>query len=328
MKDIFKDITGHAIQKKKLSVLLEKKILPPTILFAGPEGIGKWKMAMRAAMSLHCSAQNPPCLQCPDCLRVEQGLHPDSVSIRPNEKGIIPIGSESGVEPGTVRWLLERLSIKPLSGVMTAQIDGIDRMRPEAQNALLKTIEEPSKGTYIFLIAGSISTVLPTILSRCFIIKFNFLHDDEVRAVLDKNGTCDSIVAGAAGGSVANAMLLREEEILEGIKNAMTDIKEQISTDFSFMENIARIEKKIGAEKLLDILGNIYRKNMEGALLGKNSQSELMEYFGEALFDRWEDCAAVIKILMQIRLELKRNINLINALRGLMYEKTALEQIL
>ncbi len=333
MNDIFTDVIGHPNQKKKLSVLLEKKILPPTILLAGPEGIGKWKMAVRAAMYLHCSSPNPPCLSCSDCLQVENGLHPDSVSIRPNEKGIIPIGSEGGGEPGTVRWFLEKLSMKALGGTTTALIDGIDRMRPEAQNALLKTIEEPSRGTHLLLVAGSVATVLPTILSRCFIIKFGFLRDEEVLQVLEANDAKKSellLIAEAAGGSVANAIVLRDEGILEGIKNAMRDIKEQIDTGFSTMENISQIEKKIGAEKLFDILINIYRKNMERILIpGAEKGAEkggIEDYFGEMLFDCMETASAVIRAIIQARLELKRNVNVINALRGLIYERTAVEQ--
>lgn len=331
MSDIFKDIIGHAIQKKKLSVLLQKKILPPTILFAGPEGIGKWRMAVRTAMYLHCGSPDPPCLSCPDCLRVEEGLHPDAVSIRPNEKGIIPIGSEGGGEPGTVRWLLERLSMKSLSGTTTAVIDGIDRMRPEAQNALLKTIEEPSKGTYLFLVAGSVATVLPTIISRCFILKFGFLRDEEVLQAIEENGPRESslsLIAEAAGGSMANAVLLQDEGVLEGIKNAMADIREQIRTGFSAMENISRIEKKIGAEKLLDILANIYRKNMGRLLIPDGAKGAVEDYFGEMLFDRMETALAVIRAIIQARLELKRNVNVINALRGLIYARTEMEQIL
>lgn len=335
MNDIFTDIIGHTIQKRKLSVLLEKKILPPTILLAGPEGIGKFKMAVRAAMYVHCPSPNQPCLNCPDCLQVEKGLHPDSVLLRPNEKGIIPIGSEGSGEPGTVRWLLERLSMKSLGGITTAIVDGIDRMRPEAQNALLKTIEEPSKGTYLFLVAGSVATVLPTILSRCFIIKFGFLRDDEVLQAVEANFPQAeelSLIAEAAGGSVANAIVLRDEGILEGIKNAMRDIKEQIDTGFSTMENISQIEKKIGAEKLFDILINIYRKNMERILIygaeKKAEQGGIEDYFGGTLFDCVETVSAVIRAIIQTRLELKRNINVINALRGLMCKKAAFEEIL
>ncbi len=330
MNDIFKDIIGHAIQKRKLSVLLEKKILPSTILFAGPEGIGKWKMAVRMAMYLHCGFPNPPCLSCSDCLRIEEGLHPDSVSIHPNENGIIPIGKEGSGEPGTVRWLIERLSMKSLSGITTALVDGIDRMRPEAQNALLKTIEEPSKGTYIFLIAGSVATVLPTIISRCFTLKFDFLHDEEVLQAIETMASQASelpLIAQAAGGSMANAVLLRDEGALEDIKNAMADIKEQINTGFSAMEHISRIEKKIGAEKLLDILLNIYRKNMKSVLLTGGIKGIIGDYFGEILFERVDTTLAVIKTIIQVRMELKRNINIVSALRGLLYEKTVSEQI-
>ncbi len=322
MKDIFKDIVGHAIQKKKLSVLLEKKFLPPTILLAGPEGIGKYLIAMRTVMSLHCASPDSPCLGCSDCLRIEQGLHPDFVSVRPNEKGIIPIGGEGSREPGTVRWLLERLSIKSLSGITTALIDGIDRMRPEAQNALLKTIEEPSEGTYLFLIAGSIATVLPTILSRCFIIKFNSLNEDEIRDILAKNNFQNphvNVVVESSGGSVGNALLLHEEGMLDAVKSAMADIKEQIVGGFSLMENVTRLEKKLGVEKLLDMLLNIYRKNLVGIIMPESGDTTIKDFFGEMLLDDGKTAAAVIRTMMQARMELKRNINLINLLRGLTY---------
>ena len=205
----FTGVTGHTDQTGRLTLLFEKNTLPGTFLFSGPSGIGKKLIAQRTIAAVFCTSSNPPCLDCRDCRQIAENIHPDFVFLSPNERGIIPIGSEDKKEEGSVRWIIERLSMKSVSGKRAALIDGVDHMRVEGQNALLKTIEEPSPGSVLFLIASGTAGILPTIISRCFGIKFAPLSVREILDLLEKKMLINEhspVIAEISGGSFENAV--------------------------------------------------------------------------------------------------------------------------
>ena len=165
-------IIGHSRQIKILEVLRRNDDIPQTILFSGKSGIGKKLVARRLLASLFCEAGDPPCLKCPSCLQAAGGTFPDIIELGPDEKGSIPIGDADRSEPGSVRWLIDRLSKKSISGTYGVLIDGAESISAAGQNALLKTIEEPQAGAHIIIITANRSLILPTILSRCMNLPF------------------------------------------------------------------------------------------------------------------------------------------------------------
>lgn len=319
----YSDIAGHERQKRKLSKLINNNVLPGTILLTGPSGIGKRMMAEKTIASLFCRDENPPCMQCHECRRIEEDVHPDYIHIGPNEKGVIPIGSEDRKESGSIRWFIDRLTKKSFSGVRAAMVDGVDRIRVEGQNALLKTIEEPSPGTFIFLLASATSAILPTILSRCFEIKFSPLSGDAIIGILGKNkliGRDVSVIAEISGGSVENAVMLAGENTLDEVRIACEGLGGFIRGEKSLGAEIPALEKKMGAERLVDILMNVYRQNLLNLVSHSDGGKICREFFGSAFLGDAEKVIKLQKVLFEARKAVTRNIGLVNTMRGLLFQ--------
>lgn len=175
-------------------------------LIVGPAGVGKRTLAALLAQSLHCSAPHrKPCGICPSCVRFASGSHPDAHRIQQQKRILID----------EVRALIAALSIVAYEGgVKTIQIENAEAMTPQAQNALLKTLEEPPGDTVFLLTAVSLAQILPTIRSRCRIVQLPPMAEEAVREALERRGISRDIAARAAalsGGSVGEALKMAED---------------------------------------------------------------------------------------------------------------------
>lgn len=310
-------IIGHARQLKVLSLMLESGTAPHSMLFSGRSGIGKRLIARRFLAALFCGAGDPPCLACPSCLQAAGGTHPDIIELAPDEKGNIPIGDADRSEPGTVRWLIDRLSKKSVSGRYGVLIDCADVIRPDGQNALLKTIEEPQAGAHIIIITSNKSLILPTILSRSLDLAFSPLSTDEVRDVLAAGGTAGDrgLAAALSGGSLETALALSDEGVLAGVREVCGEITSYLARGESLRLDLAALQKKIGMDQLLSILLTVYRALLMPGLGGEPAHPFLAEY---DVPDR-QKLAKLIKILLALRKGLANNLNIRNALKGMLY---------
>lgn len=133
------------------------------LLLLGPAGSGKSALADRLARALLCDTNKGlPCGRCRGCLLYESGNHPERIVIEP-EDGMIRIAQ--------IRQMQQQIYVKPVQGRRwVVLIRDADRMNPQAQNALLKTLEEPPQAILI-LTAGTLARLLPTIRSRCQIFR-------------------------------------------------------------------------------------------------------------------------------------------------------------
>lgn len=316
-------ITGHIKQIKNLETLLNKKKLPGALLFSGPSGIGKKIIAKRFLSSLYCEKENPPCLSCRICGQISSGTHPDFIEIAPNERGIIPIGGEEKQEPGTVRWLIDRLSKKSLYGRTGIILDGVDRITEEGQNALLKTIEEPSLEACFVLISSNRAKILPTILSRCLEIKFSPLSDKEIRQLLgteSAKGAESDLITGMAGGSMETAAILSEGSALDDILSILREIASFAKSSSAFNGDISALQKKTGFVKLLDIIINFYRLNLLSNIKKNNGIYTVFKdiFIGDSQF-----IINLIKIFLALKKSESQNINTRYALKGMLYSLSA-----
>ena len=188
----FDQIRGHQKILELLTRVVHTKRLAHAYVFSGLEGIGKRLTAVALAKNLLCSsAGGKSCGTCSACIQVDRGSHPDLTMIEP-EKGVIIIDS--------IRNLKRELSRKSFSGgYKVCLIDDADKMNLQAENALLKTLEEPTPDTVIILITGKPYRLLPTVLSRCQHLKFQPL------ALFDAS---ELIMAGVAGVERDDALLM------------------------------------------------------------------------------------------------------------------------
>ncbi|HPJ37124.1 MAG TPA: hypothetical protein PLT75_01670 [Spirochaetota bacterium] len=319
----FVSVSGNEVQREKLSALYRDGRIPPTMLFLGPQGVGKKLIAKQFLSAVFCTGKQKPCLECPSCRQMAAGTYPDYLEIGPNERGVIPIGSEDKKEPGSVRWLLQQMAIKSLSGSTGSVIDGVDTMSDEGQSAILKTIEEPKKGDHIVLIASSKAKVLPTIMSRCFEIKFGPIPRGDMETLLVGKGFSDEDAEGLAlmsGGSVAMAILLSDGDLRREVLDQCASISGYLRGEGFLSVDFSSLEKKLGKERLLDIMINIYRQNLIQVIDGKNDAG-----VWSALFVHDEQkLHLLIKVLLEIQKGLGRNLNIKNSLKGMLYSAFAL----
>jgi DNA polymerase III subunit delta' len=190
-------------------------------LFIGPEGVGKSTFALALAKALTCEAATGdllPCGRCGSCLQADAGSHPDiDVVAKPDERATIPLELLIGSAEHRMReGLCWRILLKPALGRRkVAVIRDADSLSEEAANCLLKTLEEPPEAAVIILVGSSLQRQLPTIRSRCQVVRFGPLSPDTIARVLESEETGGEPgeiepAAAASGGSLATARLLTD----------------------------------------------------------------------------------------------------------------------
>jgi len=197
-------LVGHDRQVRFFAKALGKGVLPQVLLFTGPQGIGKATAARMAAAALLCEAPGPfACGHCGPCRKVARAIHPD----------LREVGLETSEESGKSRTqivlpqvrsrVLEPLALPPYEGRRLVFIlDPADALNENAQNALLKALEEPPAYAHFFLVTANPGSLLPTVRSRCHEVAFAPLEPGEMRAFCERNGIeADEAALAVAGGA-------------------------------------------------------------------------------------------------------------------------------
>jgi DNA polymerase-3 subunit delta' len=220
-------IRGHDRILALFRQALARGRLASTFLFVGPPGIGKRTFALHFAQGLLCErvpeARLAPCGECSSCRQVVVGSHPDiEVVGKPADKSFIPVELLIGDAEHRMRaGLCYNISSKPFSGRRkVAIIDDADYLNKEGANCLLKTLEEPPPKSVLILIGTSEQRQLPTIRSRCQVVRFQPLAESDVAELLALHGYCDNpsrakVAAGRSGGSLERAALWCDEALVE-----------------------------------------------------------------------------------------------------------------
>lgn len=206
-----------------LTSLLAHGTIPHALLFTGIAGVGRTSAATAFAMACNCSgrelrmdaaaeaARVEPCAECAACRKIAAGNHPDVVRIGPS-------GQSIRIEQ--VRELCRLLSMKPYEARWRFVIvTDAQSMNAAAQNALLKTLEEPPEATVLILIARQTADLLPTIVSRCQHIGFKPIARAHLAAILSRAyGLAPreaALTAALANGSVSRALKMHRGRFLD-----------------------------------------------------------------------------------------------------------------
>jgi DNA polymerase-3 subunit delta' len=207
----FRDVSGHRRMVGLLARAIARDSLTPSLILAGPEGVGKRLIAVAIAQMLNCARRDAQdaCGECHACVRIARGGHADVLIVEAGESGAIKIEQ--------VRAAIDSAVYRPFEGRRRiAIIDGAEALTPQAQNALLKTLEEPLPASVFVLVTSTPDALLPTVRSRCAQLRFARLEIADVAAVLERShrfSHADAMKAAAASdGSVSRALELQADE--------------------------------------------------------------------------------------------------------------------
>lgn len=279
---IFDNIIGNEQNKEILRRIIENNNIAHSYMFIGKDSIGKMLFAREFAKSILCVNEEKPCNKCKSCIEFDTFNNPDFNILEPD-------GNSIKIEQ--IRELVKKVYEKPIvSNKKVYIINDSNLMTKEAQNSLLKTLEEPPEYVTIILIASNENLFLPTIKSRCTKIIFNKLSNSEIVAVLKKQynySEVSDLVLKIADGSVKKALNLREKE----------EEYTRINNLYSNLENIS----------IIDIINS-----KEEIFKEKDQTIEILEYINLIFFDRINTNTKYIecmKIIEDTKDRLKKNSN-------------------
>ena len=201
---MFENLVGNKKVKEYLNSTIENKNISHSFIFVGKPGIGKKQFAHQYAEMIMC-LQDGKCdgnsVKCDSCIKFEGNANPDYAEITPDGKTL---------KIEQIRNLQARIVEKPITSRRKVYvIDDADLMSEESQNCLLKTLEEPPEYAVIILIVSNESRILPTIKSRCVIIKFQPLTSKEIKQV--KPELSDDLIQ-LLEGSLLNAENIEQKK--------------------------------------------------------------------------------------------------------------------
>ena len=209
----FAQIVGHSKQLETLRLALAHGRLHHAYLFVGEAGLGKKTIGLSLAKAIHCSvASGDFCGECADCARIQDGNHPDVRLIE-------PLTGKKEISIQQIRELEKELNLRSFSGNKKIVIlDPATLMNLSAQNALLKTLEEPPNDSLLILIAASVGELLPTLRSRCLRVSFAPLAREQVAAFLvsEKKVSVEEakLLAAMSKGSLEAVAAVDSQELL------------------------------------------------------------------------------------------------------------------
>ena len=203
---MFEKIIGNKPIREMLTKSIENDTLSHSYLFIGIQGIGKKLIAKEFAKKILC-LEKKTVDNCKSCMELEGNNHPDFMCIEPE-------GNSIKIEQ--IRFLQKKIQEKPIiSNRKVYIIDDADTMTTEAQNCLLKTLEEPPEFATIILIGNNENAFLPTIKSRCMILTYQPIEEKEIQQYMQIHYGITNITSNQLAmfqGSIGKAILLKDKQ--------------------------------------------------------------------------------------------------------------------
>ncbi len=311
----FRDMIGHKKEIAHLEQAISTGKVSHAYIFSGEKGTGKKTLADAFALTLQCTADGErPCRKCHSCRQAMGGNHPDIIYVghdKPTSIGVEDIREQ----------LTGDIQIRPYNGNYKIYIiPDAEKMTVQAQNAILKTIEEPPEYAVIILLAANEQVFLDTIRSRCVIMNLKPVPDEQVKNYLMEQVQIPDyqadICVAFAQGNVGKAIRLASSEDFSMIKSSAMQLirnagRMEISEIIEFVKGIQ--DYKISIQDYLDILALWYRdmvyykatKDIDGIVF----RDDLRTIRETVKLCSYEGVEEVMKAIENAKTRLKANVN-------------------
>lgn len=311
----FKDVVGHnEIINYIRNAVTEHKVSHAYIL-NGERGSGKKMLATLFAETLLCEKGGPdPCNECHSCIQIDSGNHPDVIKVQHEKPSVISVDDIR-------KQVNDTVLIRPYQGQYKVYIiNDADLMNQQAQNALLKTLEEPPKYVVFLLLTENADLLLPTITSRCVMLKLRNIREKLIRKYLmEKLEVPDykaDMCTAFAQGNLGRAIMLANSDHFNEIRDEAVQLLKYIN-DMEVSEIVQAIKRitmyKLEINDYLDIIMIWYRD----ILIYKATKDvdtvvfkDQMKYIKErAKKSSYEGIELIIESLDKAKQRLKANVN-------------------
>ena len=311
----FRDIAGHKQIVSHMENAIKLNKVSHAYILSGEKGAGKKRLAVTFAKALQCeSGADRPCGTCKSCVQAENRNHPDIIRVtheKPNSIGVDDVRKQ----------LVNDVQIKPYSGKYKVYIiPDAEKMTVQAQNAILKSIEEPPAYAVILLLTANEKTLLPTILSRCVMLSLKPVPDEEVKEYLMKKVQIPDyqadICVAFAQGNIGKAIQLGSSDNFDEIKTTALHLLKHIpEMDINDIIHCVKevSEFKVDIQDYLDFLAVWYRdvlyfkatKDVDGIIF-KDQVPVISEQTNRGSY---EGVAEILKGLQKAKERLNANVN-------------------
>ena len=311
----FTDIIGQEQIKEHLQNSISMNKVSHAYIINGERSAGKEFIAKVFAMALQCEkGETEPCGECHSCKQAKSGNQPDIIFIsheKPNTIGVEDIRTQINHD----------IAIRPYSSPRKVYIinEG-EKMTAQAQNALLKTLEEPPEYAVILILTTNVDMLLPTVLSRCVVLNMRPVPDQKVKKYLMEQLEVPdykaNICVAFARGNIGKAKMLASSEEFEKVKEEAVTLVKYIN-DMELSEIVKAIKKiaeyQFDVTDYLDILSVWYRDVLLfKATKDVNSlifKDEIQSIRKTADRSTYEGIETIVKALQQAKRRLEANVN-------------------
>ena len=254
----FHELIGNEKIKQNLIKIVNTNTISHSYMFIGTKGIGKKLFAKEFAKGILCSSQEQkPCENCKSCLEFVSGNHPDYDEIGLEDE-------ENSIKIDTIRQMQKKVQELPIvSSRKVYIIDDSEYMTKDAQNCLLKTLEEPPSFVTIILIVSNENSLLNTIKSRCIKLYFNDLTNEELEKYLQENYSIhdfETNLIQACQGSIGRArQIYNNKEMYQQLDTIFNNIEQYSLTQiYSKLDVLYKNKEEI--QEILAYLNTIFIK--------------------------------------------------------------------
>jgi len=260
-------VIGHGPVVSLLRKAVARDRVPQSLLLAGPDGVGKRATAVALAQALNCpnrrQGDDDGCGTCGTCLRIGRGQHSDVALVERGDDSVIKLKSLR-------EQVLDVVGYRPFEARRRVFIIAADDLRPDAQDALLKTLEEPPTSAMLILISATPDALSPTVQSRCRRLRFGPLGERDVERILVERLKVEQPIArglaAMSGGSLTRALAEHagdlgddREAALGLLASAKRGVADQLKASAAFAKHDSDRRDREALGMRLDVLASLLR---------------------------------------------------------------------